>query len=98
MDAVVADLEAALGPARVLTGDDVRRAHGSDESFRPGVAPDAVVLPETVDEVAAVVRACAAHGAPIVPFGAGTSLEGQVAALAGGVSVDMTQMNAVLRL
>ncbi len=95
---LLADLTAALDAARVLTGADVRRLHGSDESWHPPADPDVVVLPRDTQEAAAVVRACRAHGAPIVPFGAGTSLEGHVAALNGGVSVDTREMNRILRL
>jgi D-lactate dehydrogenase (cytochrome) len=95
---LLADLTAALGADRVLTGADVRRLHGSDESWHPPADPDVVVLPRDTAEAAAVVRACRDHGAPIVPFGAGTSLEGHVAALNGGVSVDTREMNRVLRL
>jgi D-lactate dehydrogenase (cytochrome) len=91
-------LTAALAPDRVLTGEDDRRRHGTDESFHPPAAPDVVVLPSSVEEAARVVRICAEHRAPIVPFGAGTSLEGHIAALHGGVSVDMSRMDRVLRL
>jgi D-lactate dehydrogenase (cytochrome) len=86
-----------LGADRVLTGDDVRAQHGHDESFHPTARPDAVVWPRSVEEAAAVVGVCAAHRIPIVPFGAGTSLEGHVAALAGGLSVDMTEMATIGR-
>ncbi|MEA2284270.1 MAG: hypothetical protein QOJ21_313, partial [Solirubrobacteraceae bacterium] len=91
-------LAAALSPDRVLTGEDVRRQHGTDESFHPPAAPDVVVFPLGVEDAARVVAVCAEHGAPIVPFGAGTSLEGHIAALHGGVSVDMSRMDKVLRL
>src|SRR3954469_7416348 len=87
----------ALAPDRVAAGEDVRRLHGTDESFHAPAPPDLVVFPLDVDEAAGVVRLCAEHGAPIVPFGAGTSLEGHIAALEGGVSVDMSRMNRVLR-
>ncbi|MBA2259735.1 MAG: FAD-binding protein [Acidobacteria bacterium] len=60
--------------------------------------PDAVVFPETNENVQAIVRACAKHGCPIVPFGAGSSLEGHVNAIHGGVSMDMSRMNRVLRV
>ena len=56
-----------------------------------------VVWPRSIEEVAAIVRVALDHGLPLVPFGAGTSLEGQVAALAGGVSVDMREMDAIGR-
>jgi D-lactate dehydrogenase (cytochrome) len=87
-----------LGPERVTTGEDERRRHGSDESWHPPAPPDAVVRIRSTEEAAEVVRICARHAVPIVPFGAGTSLEGHVAALRGGISVDTTEMDAVVRL
>jgi D-lactate dehydrogenase (cytochrome) len=98
VSAAIDELAALLGPDRVITGSDERRRHGSDESWHPPAPPDAVVRIRSTEEAVAVVRACARHGAPIVPFGAGTSLEGHVAALRGGISVDTTEMDAVLRL
>jgi D-lactate dehydrogenase (cytochrome) len=84
-----------LGSDRLLTGADVLSQHGHDESFHPEARPDAVVWPRSVDEAAAIVRVAASHRLPIIPFGAGTSLEGHVAALAGGISVDMREMNRI---
>src|SRR3954451_23461534 len=98
IEALATALSAALAPGRVAAGEDIRRAHGTDESFHAPAPPALVAFPLDVDEAAAVVRLCGEHNAPIVPFGAGTSLEGHVAALAGGVSVDMSGMNRVLRL
>lgn len=70
--------------------------HGKDESSLPSAAPDAVAFPESADEVAAIVRLCRKHRAPIIAFGAGTSLEGHVLAVNGGLCVDMTRMNKVI--
>jgi D-lactate dehydrogenase (cytochrome) len=95
---VLDDLRDRLGADRVLTGRDVREQHGVDESFHAPAAPDAVVYPTSTEEAAAIVAVCARHRAPLVPFGAGTSLEGHVAALQGGVSVDMREMSRILRL
>jgi D-lactate dehydrogenase (cytochrome) len=92
------ELTAALDSDRVTAGADERLRHGTDEGWHSAAEPDLVVYPRSTEEAAAVVRICAAHGTPIVPFGAGTSLEGHVAALQGGVSVDMTLMNAITRL
>ena len=91
-------LTALLGPERVQTGADVRRQHGTDESFHAPAPPDAVVFPHTNEEALAIVRLCREHRTPIVPFGAGTSLEGHVMALRGGICVDMSAMNRILRL
>src|SRR6185437_10304908 len=96
--AVIAELTEFPGPDRVLTGNDVLRQHGTDESWHPPATPDAVVLPRDTEEAARIVRACRDHKVPIVPFGAGTSLEGHVAALRGGISVDMREMDRILRL
>jgi D-lactate dehydrogenase (cytochrome) len=92
LSAALGALRDHLGSDRVLTGADVLAQHAHDESFHPAAAPDAVVHPRSVQEAAQIVRACAAQRVPIVPFGAGTSLEGHVAALAGGVCVDMREM------
>src|SRR4051794_13225793 len=92
------ELIAALDAGRVVTGADERRRHGTDEGWHSPAAPDVVVYPRDTDEAARVVRICARHDAPIVPFGAGTSLEGHVAALRGGVSIDTTLMDRILRL
>ena len=92
------ELTAALDSQRVTTGADELRRHGTDEGWHAPAAPDLVVFPHDTEEAAAVVRICRDHGTPIVPFGAGTSLEGHVAALDGGVSVDTTEMNRILRL
>ena len=78
---LLADLAAAVGAEQLSTGDDDRLRHGTDESWHDPAPPDAVVYPGSTEEVVAVVRACAAHRTPLIPFGAGTSLEGHVIAL-----------------
>ena len=90
-------LEDLLGTDRIATGEDDLAQHGHDESFHPEARPDMVVWPRGIEEAAAIVRVAAAHRLPLVPFGAGTSLEGHVAALGGGVCVDMRHMNAIGR-
>ncbi|HEX2445820.1 MAG TPA: FAD-linked oxidase C-terminal domain-containing protein [Vicinamibacterales bacterium] len=94
---LTADLRAILGD-RVSVAAAVREHHSHGESYHKSYPPDAVVFPESTQEVSSVVKICARHGAPIVPFGAGTSLEGHVAALEGGVTIDMTRMNRIVRL
>ena len=86
-----------LGADRVGLGADVLAQHGHDESFHPEAQPDVVVWPRSIEEAAAIVRIALEHRLPLVPFGAGTSLEGHVAALAGGISVDMREMDAIGR-
>jgi D-lactate dehydrogenase (cytochrome) len=81
----------------VHCGEDVLAQHAHDESFHPEARPDAVVWPRSIEEAARIVAVAAVHRVPIVPFGAGTSLEGHVAALAGGVSVDMRELDHIGR-
>lgn len=76
----------------------MREHHSHGESWHDPSPPDAVAFPVTTEEVSAIVAACAAHRTPVVPFGMGSSLEGHVNALRGGVSIDMTRMTRVLRL
>ena len=83
---------------RLSTSPAVCAHHGKDESYHPPHAPDAVAFAHSTEEVAAIVKLCADHKTPVIAFGAGTSLEGQVAALAGGVCIDMSQMNRILRV
>jgi D-lactate dehydrogenase (cytochrome) len=81
---------------RFSTAAAVREHHGRDESPYPPVAPDAVVFATSTEDVVDLVKACVAHRVPLIPFGAGSSLEGHLLAIRGGVSVDMTGMNRVL--
>ena len=83
---------------RCSTAAAVRDHHGHGESYHPTRAPDVVCFPLSTEEVSAIVGLCAQHRTPVVPFGAGTSLEGHLTALRGGVSIDMTRMNAVLEV
>jgi D-lactate dehydrogenase (cytochrome) len=81
---------------RLQTGDAIRRQHGHTLTWIENQPPDAVVFVETPEEVADVVRVARAHRAPIIPFGAGTSLEGHLNAPQGGISVDFSRMNKIL--
>lgn len=81
---------------RIITSDAARQAHGQDESSHTPRLPDAVLYPHTTKDVAEAVKICALYNMPIIPFGAGTSLEGHVLAVKGGLSIDMTEMNKVL--
>ncbi|MBM3514719.1 MAG: FAD-binding protein [Alphaproteobacteria bacterium] len=93
--AVSTELQKLLGP-RATTSAALRAQHGKGESWHPVAAPDVVVFPQSTAEVAAVVGLCAKQKVPVVPFGAGTSLEGQVNAVKGGVCMDLSRMTRVV--
>ncbi len=76
----------------------VREHHGRDESPYPDMLPDAVVYAQSTEDVVFVVKACAEHGIALIPYGAGSSLEGHLLAIEGGVSLDVTGMNQVVAL
>ncbi len=78
------------------TGTDIRRQHAHTTTYIPNQPPDAVVFAGSADDVQEVVRVCAAHRVPIIPFGTGTSLEGHVNAPAGGISLDLSKMDRIL--
>lgn len=90
-------LEARFG-ARFSQGEALRAAHGRDESWHEAALPDAVVFPHSTEEVADVVRLCGEYNTPLIAFGAGTSLEGHLAAYEGGISLDMSGMSRVLQV
>ncbi|MCL4764513.1 MAG: FAD-binding protein, partial [Burkholderiales bacterium] len=94
---VVAGLRRRFGE-RASINAGVREQHGHGEGLADAALPDVVVYPHTDEEVAAVVRLCNAARVPVIAFGIGTSLEGHVAALYGGVCLDLSQMNRVLEV
>ncbi len=96
INALHPDLAKILGE-RVTQSVSDREQHGRGETHLPASPPDLVAYPISTEEVQAIVRTCAAHNAPVVAYGAGSSLEGHIAALQGGVSLDMTRMNRVIR-
>jgi D-lactate dehydrogenase (cytochrome) len=97
LDAAIAALKERLG-ARANDTHAVREHHSHGESYHTPAAPDLVCFPQTTDEVAAILRISAQYRLPIVPFGAGTSLEGHVNAIRGGVTVDLREMKRVVRV
>ena len=76
----------------------MREHHGKDVSYHAAYPPEAVAFARSTEEVAEIVRICAAHGKPVIAYGTGTSLEGHVAALRGGVCIDLSAMNEVLEV
>ena len=101
--AVASDLRAQLlrlipDERRVNDGESVLDQHAADLSYHAPHRPDIVVFPESTDEVAAVLAYADTSNVPVVPFGAGTSLEGHVIPLHGGISLDLTRMNAIVAL
>jgi D-lactate dehydrogenase (cytochrome) len=95
VEEAVAALAAAFGN-RLVTSRAVREQHGNTLTWIPNQPPDAVIYPQSTEEVQTIVRICAAHRVPVIPFGTGTSLEGQVNAPRGGISMDFREMNRVL--
>jgi D-lactate dehydrogenase (cytochrome) len=91
------ELRQLLG-TRATDSAAVREQHSHDESYHTPAAPDIVCFPNSTEEVSAIVRISAKHGLPVIPFGAGTSLEGHVNAIRGGITIDMREMNRVLRV
>ena len=95
VEALKADLAAKFGN-RFTASEAIRRAHGHTLTWLENEPPDAVVFAESRDDVIDLVKLCARHDAPIIPFGIGSSLEGHVNAPHGGVSLDCSRMNKVL--
>ncbi len=94
VELAIAQLTAQLGE-KVATSAAICDAHGRDESYHALAAPRAVVFAHTTEDVVATVKMCNQYAVPLIPFGGGTSLEGHVQAIHGGISLDLTQMNAI---
>ena len=97
IDAVIEELTTLMGD-RVTTAQSVRDHHGKDESWHHPAPPDAVCFAQSTEEVSEIVKICARHKTPVIPYGAGTSLEGHVMATYGGVCIDLTEMNQVVEV
>ncbi|MGP6086600.1 FAD-binding oxidoreductase [Antarctobacter jejuensis] len=91
------DLKTLLGE-RISMSKSVLDAHGASESYFPTTPPDAVVFPETAEEVRQIVEICSDNAVPLIGWGAGTSLEGHTQPVQGGVTVDFQRMNKVLEI
>ena len=82
----------------VSTNETILDQHGRDESAIPPVRPSAVVMPHSTEEVSSVLKYCNSEKIPVVAFGAGSSLEGHVLPLFGGISLDLTEMNKIIEI
>ncbi len=96
-DTVLQELGATVD-GRISTSESVLLQHGSDMSYHTPALPDAVVFPNTSEEVAEIVRLCQKHKLPMIPFGTGSSLEGHLMASRGGISIDLSEMNHILEI
>lgn len=96
-DAFLTSLRELFGD-RFSTSQAMREHHGRDESSYDPMLPDAVVFAHSTEEVAAAVKLCNEYKVPVIPYGTGTSLEGHILALSGGLSIDLLQMNRVIAL
>jgi len=95
VDAVIAAARDFLGE-RITTNTALREQHSHGEDAQPPVMPDAVVFAETTEDVSRLLALCHAHGVPVVPFGAGSSLEGHVTPVRAGISLDLSRMTRIL--
>lgn len=98
MTAWLEDLQGVLGPGQVGVGDSERVLHGEDLSFHPPCLPDAVVYARSSEDVSKVLAFAAAREVPVVPFGAGSSLDGHVIPVDGGIALDTSGMSAILAI
>lgn len=96
-EAALEELRALLAE-RLSTGPSILDEHGRDEAYTPPQRPDAVAFPESTEEVSQIMRICTRHRCPVIAYGMGTSLEGQIVPTAGGISLDMSRMNRVLQV
>jgi D-lactate dehydrogenase (cytochrome) len=98
MDVVGALRKLVSDPERVTDDEAVREAHGGDISYHPPRAPEAVVFPSSRAEVEAILRWASEERVPVVPYGSGTSVEGGVIPLRGGISIDLSRLDAIVEV
>ena len=97
VEQAIRELKTLLG-ARATDAHAVREHHSHGESYHTPAPPDVVCFPTSTDEVSAIAVIAARHGLPVVPYGAGTSLEGHVNAIHGGVTIDLREMKQIVRI
>ncbi|WP_284945497.1 FAD-binding oxidoreductase [Acidisoma cladoniae] len=95
LDSLITEAERFLG-SRITTNGSIRETHSHGEGSSPPGMPDGVAFPETTEEVSRLVALCHARRIPVIAFGAGTSLEGHVNAVSGGLTIDLSRMNRIL--
>ncbi|HFC05331.1 MAG TPA: FAD-binding protein [Rhizobiales bacterium] len=93
----VAEVAEFLGDRLSISGA-VREQHGNDLTWNPGASPDAVAFVKNTQEVQKVVQICSKYDSPLIPFGTGTSLEGHISAVQGGICLDVSQMDTILEV
>lgn len=98
LPALEQELRQVLKEDQVSTGSSVLALHGEDLSFHASCLPDVVVYPASTDDVASVLEIAVRHEFPVVPFGAGSSLDGHVVPVRGGIALDLTRMDRILEL
>jgi len=94
LNAATEELKSLLGK-RATTAAAVREQHSHGESYHTPAAPDVVCFPQNTEEVSEILKISAKHQIPVIPFGAGTSKEGHVHAVRGGITIDMREMNKI---
>ena len=97
IEATIATLREILGD-RLSTGPSILDQHSHDEAYTTPVLPDAVAFPETTEDVSQILKVCSRNGCPVVPYGIGSSLEGHIVPVQGGITVDTSRMNKVLQI
>lgn len=95
--AALTELKSVLGE-KISMGSSVRELHSKDEAYSTPALPDAVAFPESTQDVSQIMKICHKHNCPVVAFGVGTSLEGHVIPINGGLSLDMGRMDKVLAI
>jgi D-lactate dehydrogenase (cytochrome) len=96
-DEAIGELTSLLG-RRATTAESVREHHSHGESYHPPALPDVVCFPHSTEEVSEILKISAKYQVPVIPFGGGTSMEAQVNAIHGGITIDMREMNKVLQI
>lgn len=94
---VVRDLKVLL-ETRASDAQIIREHHSHGESYHEPSLPDVVCFPTTTEEVSEIVKISAVYGIPVIPFGSGTSLEGQVNALHGGITISLREMKRIIKI